>query len=407
MVVLGGCGGESGGVHQGYSETAPEYEVDGNVISNVDVRAPRWNPRGKTKEQIAERVRYLTESYDIVTTEAQQARAAAAREKYADAIVINSLLPTAVGIVGTSADDYRRGVMRNIDAGMTTASSTVYAFPGDGDDHTVFERIEASREVLDELGIEVLNSVADIRQAKRDGTMVMMFNVQGSEFVIEDMSAVERVAAMGVRVASFVYNLNNALAGGGTAQDMGVTELGREFIAAANANNVVVDCSHSSNQTCIDATRYSTTPVIASHSNPAAVFDAGRNISDEAMQAVAESGGVVCNMGVGAFMNPEFDASPEEYAKHVEYTANLIGRDRTCFSTDYMHNAEAMFADNVANVEIYPPEKGFGVPASNMAAEHIWDTVAILEKEYGWSEEDIIGFLGENLLRVYETTWGM
>ncbi len=406
MVVLGGCGGDSGGVHQGYSETAPEYEVDGNVISNVDVRAPMWNPRGKTEEQIGERARYLAESYDLVRTEAQQARAAAAREKYADAIVINSLLPAAVGIIGTTADDYRRGVMRNVDAGMTAASSTVYAFPGDGDDHTVFERIEASRAVLDEVGIGVLNSVADIRQAKLDGTMVMMFNAQGSDFVIEDMSAVERVADMGVRVANFVYNLDNALAGGGTAQDMGVTELGREFIAAANANNVVVDCSHSSNQTCIDATRYSTTPVIASHSNPAAMFDISRNMSDEAMRAVAESGGVVCNTGVGVFMNPEFDASPEEYAKHVEYTANLIGRDRTCFSTDYMHAAEEMFADNVANVEIYPPEKGFGVPASNMAAEHVWDTVAVLEDEYGWPEEDIVGFLGENLLGVYQATWG-
>jgi microsomal dipeptidase-like Zn-dependent dipeptidase len=41
-----------------------------------------------------------------------------------------------------------------------------------------------------------------------------------------------------------------------------------------------------------------------------------------------------------------------------------------------------------------------------MAGRHIWDVIAILEDEHGWSEEEIRGFLGENLLRVYEANWG-
>ena len=63
-------------VHQGYSDTAPQYEVNGFVISNVDVRAPLWNPRGKTEEQIAERAQFLLESYEVTRTPEQQARAA-------------------------------------------------------------------------------------------------------------------------------------------------------------------------------------------------------------------------------------------------------------------------------------------------------------------------------------------
>ena len=58
-------------IHQGYSETVDEYEVDGWVISNVDVKAKLWNPRGKTKEQIEARAKFLTEAYDIKRTEAQ------------------------------------------------------------------------------------------------------------------------------------------------------------------------------------------------------------------------------------------------------------------------------------------------------------------------------------------------
>ena len=64
-----------------------------------------------------------------------------------------------------------------------------------------------------------------------------------------------------------------------------------------------------------------------------------------------------------------------------------------------------MFRKSIGKVDVYPPEKGFGVPASNLSAEHIWDVVAILEDEHGWTEDEIRGFLGENLMRVYEANW--
>ena len=86
-----GEAGTTSEIHQGYSETAPLYEVDGFVISNDDVEAYLWNPRGKTDEQIADRAQFLTDAYEVKRTDAQLARAAEAREKYSDAIVINSL----------------------------------------------------------------------------------------------------------------------------------------------------------------------------------------------------------------------------------------------------------------------------------------------------------------------------
>ena len=68
----------------------------------------------QTPEQIAERAQFLTDAYDLERTDAQQQRAAEAREKYNDAIVVNSLLPATVGIVGTEAEHYRRGLERNV-----------------------------------------------------------------------------------------------------------------------------------------------------------------------------------------------------------------------------------------------------------------------------------------------------
>lgn len=393
------------GVHQGYSETAPQYQVNGFVISNDDGTAYLWNPRGKTGEQIAARAEFLTNAYDVNRTESQRQRAALAREKYADAIVINSVLPASAGIVGNDAEDFRRGLKRNIDAGMTLVSASVYAVPGEGDAFNVLGVIDASVPVVEELGLVLASNVDDIRQAKADGKMAVIFNAQGADFVIGDTGLLAKAKAKGMHVANFVYNNDNALAGGGTNQAAGVSELGREFIADANRSNVIVDCSHSSNQTCIDAASFSTKPTLASHSNVYELFGLNRNMSDAAIKAVGDSGGAVCNTGVGLFLNETGDASPEEYAKHVVYTAELIGKDKTCYSTDYMPAAAKMFATGVSNVDLYPPEQGFGAPASNLAAEHVWDVVAILEDEYGWSEEEIRGFLGENLMRVYKANW--
>ncbi len=48
---------------------------------------------------------------------------------------------------------------------------------------------------------------------------------------------------------------------------------------------------------------------------------------------------------------------------------------------------------------------GFGAPANNVAVEHIYYVAAILEDEHNWTEAAISGFLGENLMRVYEANW--
>ena len=60
-------------VHKGYSEKAPQYQVDGNIISNVDTTAFLWNPRGKSDEDIARRARFLADAAYTRTPEEMEA----------------------------------------------------------------------------------------------------------------------------------------------------------------------------------------------------------------------------------------------------------------------------------------------------------------------------------------------
>lgn len=168
---------------------------------------------------------------------------------------------------------------------------------------------------------------------------------------------------------------------------------------------MVVDCSHSSDQVCIDAAEYSSKPVIASHSNVRELYEQGRNVSDKAIRAIAATDGAICAVGVGIFLNAEGSASMEAIAEHVEYVGNLVGRRYTCYASDYSYTYEAFLRGFLGDVENYPPEKGFGAPTQNAGGRDIWGVARVLEEKYGWSEEDIRGFLGENLMRVYAANW--
>ncbi|WEM44162.1 membrane dipeptidase (plasmid) [Photobacterium sp. DA100] len=397
-------------IHQGYSDTAPQYEVNGKVISNVDVKAPLWNPRGKTKEQLKQRVKHLVEFYENTSSDLAKTKDIPYRVKYQDAIAINSILPNSVGIVDNTEESFARGLLANYNAGMTMASATVYAFPTDGSDGSdPFQRILQSNNVADGMKLTHVDTVDDIREAKDEGKMALMYNTQGADFVVKDLANIKKAKEAGIRAMNFVYNGNNPLATGSavsrTDKDEGITELGKQYIRQMNKYGMVIDVSHSSDQTAIDAAKYSTKPILASHSNAAGVYDVSRNMSDEAIKAVASTGGAICSTGIGLFLGPTGEATPEIFAEHVEYTANLVGRDKTCFSTDYLHAYEEMLMGQVPNVDIYPPEKGFGGYMQNVSARDIWAVARILEEKYGWSEKDVRGFLGENLMRVYAANW--
>ncbi len=390
-----------------HEHVAGGWNAKAGFVSDTDYNARLFNTRDKSQEIIIQRAIWLADQYDLDRSPAQMERAAQAREEYRNAIAINSILPSSIGIVGNTYESFTRGVKRNKDAGITLASATVYAFPGAlSEGVTAYEVIAASDKVIADQGMIKTMTTNDIRQAKASGNMAVMYNTQGADYVVEDLGLHAKESYRhGIRTMNFTYNNNNKLAGGGTAQDLGLTELGKQWVKEAQAANMVIDVSHSSNQAAIDAAKVAAKPIIASHSNAQALWDVSRNLSDEAIKAIASTGGVVCPTGVGLFLNEEADASPERLVEHIVYIADLVGRDRVCFSTDYVHNILDYYKRDLPNTDVYPPELGFGAPLSNIAAEHIWDVAAILEDTHGWTEKEVEGFLGENLLRVYEANW--
>ena len=376
------------------------------IVSETDVTARLWNPRGKSAEQIAQRAKFLAEAAETRTPQEKEADKQY-MEKYKDALVINSLMPTSVGIIGNTVESFSDGIERNRRAGVTHVSASVGAFhPKD----VMYGFIKDTDAVLETLHLTKAKTTQDIRKAKAENRMTIMYNSQGFDYELDNLEYVGELHDKGVNIMNFVYNSNNHFATGiefnnDPTNTQGLTTLGKQFIKMANARGIIVDVSHSSDATAIDAAKVSTKPILASHNNSSVVYKTPRNMSDAGMKAVAETGGAVCVNGVGVFLSEDGNAQAETVAEHVQHIANLIGKDRTCYGSDYTHNLYEAMIIQVPMVDKYPPEKGFGAPSQMASIEDIWAIVAVLEKKYHWNEKDIRGFLGENLLRVYEANW--
>jgi membrane dipeptidase len=111
-----------------------------------------------------------------------------------------------------------------------------------------------------------------------------------------DPRRVWRYRDLGARYIGLLHSRNNEL--GDSATDSttlhgGLSDLGRQMVREMNRAGIMVDVSHASDETFWDMVETSSAPVIASHSSARAIYDHPRNLTDEMLRAIAETGGVV------------------------------------------------------------------------------------------------------------------
>lgn len=392
-------------------------KVCGSIVAAVLCSmSPAWaqiemKPRPTDEKDFPEYVEYLVEVSHPRTAEERKADDAI-KARYKDALILDSLFVGGPGFpVGFTEVMYEEFTQHSADNDFTAVSATI----SNGSDKSVeevFERIRSLNQYWKDRGdkyVQVM-TVADIRAAKETGKLGVSHNFQSMNALGEDLGNIEKYYALGVRQMNFTYNVNNAFAAGGVANDegeddTGLTELGEQAVREMNRLGMVVDGSHSSDQTVIDAATVTSRPMILSHSNVATFQPISRNSSDAAIKAVAATGGVICVNFIGGFLNPQGDATPYSVAKHAEYIRNLVGAEHVGAGSDYVWNYADALLWILKNPEQFPPEMGYASPSHMGMPCDVWGVARELEVTFGWTEQEIRGFLGENVLRVYRANW--
>ena len=115
---------------------------------------------------------------------------------------------------------------------------------------------------------------------------------------VEKIDDIKTFFDLGIRYISLTWNNSNKI--GSSAADEskkkikgGLTSFGVQVVEKMNEVGMMVDVSHLGEKSFWDVIKYFKGPIIASHSDCTALNPHYRNLTDEQIQAIAKTGGVV------------------------------------------------------------------------------------------------------------------
>ncbi len=162
----------------------------------------------------------------------------------------------------------------------------------------------------------------------------MLLALEGTD-VLNGLEDVYFLKENGVRSVGLTWNYETRFAAACTSKkDYGLTGSGEKLVELCNELNMVVDLGHASDNTIIESAQISRAPVIVSHVNPKSYFNIHRNMSDEAIEAVARNNGIIGLTSIPQTLgdNPTIDNLVES----IEYIGENFGWDYPALGTDFL-----------------------------------------------------------------------
>jgi len=263
-------------------------------------------------------------------------------------------------------------------------------------------------------------TAADIENAKREGKVALIMGMQGCRAYEDDLDLIRIFYKLGYRILQPSYSKQTYLSSGcAEPVDSGLTRLGKEYVKELNRLGILLDVTHCSDKTVIEAAELSKAPIALTHSCSRTFLEHLRARSDEAIKAVADKGGVI-----GQNFERPFCESKEKRGRRptisditdlVDYLVKLVGVDHVGFATDWcpFWTAEGKqwaiwmqkFADMVYPYTYYHswdemwPE-AFGKDMAGIVAF----TEELLRR--GYSESETKKIIGGNWLRLIKEVIG-
>ncbi|QGP77570.1 dipeptidase [Sphingobium sp. CAP-1] len=270
-----------------------------------------------------------------------------------------------------------------------------------------------------------VTTAAQVRAAHRAGKIASMIGVEGGGQIDGSLAVLRAYHDLGASYLTLTHSRTIDWADSATddPQHDGLTPFGESVVAELNRLGMLVDLSHVSEATMLDALRVSRAPVIFSHSSARAICNTARNVSDAVLKQVAANGGVVMvnyapqyvsearrvwganrSAEIARYNAPPFGglyigdpqaakaalaawekANPEpvvtlaQVADHIDHIAKVAGVDHVGLGSDF--DGVPSLPQGLGGVDSYPA----------LLAELM---------RRGWSDADIARLAGDNVLRV-------
>lgn len=225
-------------------------------------------------------------------------------------------------------------------------------------------------------------SRAEVEAAEQSGAVAALLGVEGGHALEGELSNLEGLAARGVRYLGLCHFSANELCypayGQGRSDAEGLTPFGRDVVRGCEELGVVVDLAHINRRGLLEACAMARRPVIVSHTGVLGAFEHWRNVDDDSLRAVADTGGVVGVIFVPRYLGGR---GLDDVVRHVRHIVDVCGEDAPALGSDW---------------------DGFIVPTPELADASRLPLLTDALLDAGFSEGAVSKILRENALRVLD-----
>jgi membrane dipeptidase len=264
-----------------------------------------------------------------------------------------------------------------------------------------------------------VRKAADLKAAKATGRCGIIYGFQDSMPFGPTLERLPMFDNLGLRICQPTYNRRN-LAGDGSieAANGGLSKLGFDLIAALNERRILTDFSHAGVRTIDEGIAASKRPPAITHSGCRALREHPRNVSDAAIKALSDKGGVI-GIYFMPYLTTDFSQpKAADVIRHIEHAWQVGGEDHVGLGTDGSVSATVLtdgykkaFAKNVADRKA----AGIGAPgetetgylfAADLNTPRRFETLAGMLLARGHSTVRVEKLLGANFARLFGEVWG-
>lgn len=285
---------------------------------------------------------------------------------------------------------------RVLEAQMTGATWIITTNPGRtsrGRARAFVRNIQRLRALFDSVGeqFQIVRNVAEYRAARAAGKHGAFIGIQGGNALDDGIDAIDLIPDDLVLRITLVHLSSSSL--GVTSAplagtDTGLTDFGRAYVERLNDKKIFVDLAHISKRGFADAVEVhdKTQPLIVTHTGVDGVHKHWRNLDDQQVRAIADTGGTIGIMYAPHFLgDPMFGGRAASIVDHVEHIIQCVGEDHASLGSDW--------------------DGAIPTPRDMPTCLELPRLVQIM-LDRGWNDTRIQKVMGGNFLRVVEALRG-
>jgi microsomal dipeptidase-like Zn-dependent dipeptidase len=172
-------------------------------------------------------------------------------------------------------------------------------------------------------------------QGRQSNTRMIagVLGVEGAQALDGNLDNLDRLFAAGVRMMAPTHLSDNDIGGSAHGIDKGgLTDNGKELVRRMESRKMLVDLAHASAKTFDDTVTIATRPVVVSHAGVMGTCDNVRNLSDDQLKAVANTGGIV---GIGYWDTATCGKDATAVARAIRHAVGVMGIAHVGLGSDF------------------------------------------------------------------------